>query len=126
MSALAESVTQVAQNWPGAFAIAVPVVGGLVGLWLKQRGSDRTLGQVKEQVTNGHETNLRDDVTRGITLMQLALDHVRQLPTADDFKRMDGKLIRLTKSLDNERQARRRLEREFRSHHPEGDGDATR
>lgn len=125
MNTLAESVTQAAQDWPGVFAIAVPVVGGLVGLWLKQRGADKTLGQVKEQVTNGHETNLRDDVTRGITLMQLALDHVRQLPTAEDFKRMDGKLIRLTRSLDNERQARRRLEREVRSHYPEGDGDAT-
>lgn len=119
---VAESVTQ--PGWPGIITAVGGVLVGLFGLWVKQRSDSKTLGQVKDQVTNNHETNLRDDVTEGITLMRLALDHVRLLPTAEDFRKMDGRLIRVTKSLDAERQARRRLEAEFRKHYPEGDGDA--
>lgn len=106
---LADSAAQVVQDWR---VIGIVTVGGIVTLWIKQRGDSKKLSEVKEQVSNNHTTNLRDDVTKGLKLMEFTVEHVRDLPTKADVKRLNEKFDR----LDREH---RELKERFKRAYPE-------
>ncbi|UTN93224.1 membrane protein [Mycobacterium Phage Sunflower1121] len=59
MSAAAESLPG---DWFGLAGLAVVNIAGLVTIWLKARGTHRTMDTVREHVANSHTTNLRDDI----------------------------------------------------------------
>lgn len=101
----AESASQMSQDWR---VVAIGVGGGLIALYMKQRGgarentvteikqqSDATAGavkEIKEQVVNDHDTNMRDDLTEGLELMRVAVSYIRTLPTSDQYKELSRRL----------------------------------
>ncbi|QFG11544.1 hypothetical protein PBI_BOGOSYJAY_31 [Mycobacterium phage BogosyJay] len=46
------------------FIAACPVLAVVLPVWLTQRQHGKKLGDIKEQVANSHNTNLRDDIDR--------------------------------------------------------------
>ncbi|AEK07305.1 hypothetical protein PBI_MYXUS_32 [Mycobacterium phage Myxus] len=46
------------------FIAAMPVLAVVLPVWLTQRNHGKKLGDIKEQVANSHNTNLRDDIDR--------------------------------------------------------------
>lgn len=103
---LAESAPQMAQDWRVALIVTF---GGLIGLFINQRGGARenTVSEIKEQVVNDHSTNMRDDITEGLRLMQFTVEHVRDLPTKADVRKINHKFDRLDA-------AHRKLEERFK------------
>ncbi|QBJ01116.1 hypothetical protein PBI_ARISSANAE_30 [Mycobacterium phage Arissanae] len=54
-------------NWEVAllaFLGVCPVLAVVLPVWLTQRNHGKKLGQINEQVSNSHNTNLRDDIDR--------------------------------------------------------------
>ncbi len=108
MSALAESVGQAVNSWPAVALATVTLVGGwgtlIIKTWVeasKARDTAKDTGdsvkEIKEQVLDGgvYDTNLRQDVAKGLQLMEFAVSHIKNLPTHDDIKRLDGRIDKL-------------------------------
>lgn len=47
----------------GLMSLVVVQLGGLGAIYLQNRGHNKNVGQIKDQVQNSHRTNLRDDLT---------------------------------------------------------------
>lgn len=97
----AESVSQAVNSWPAVALATVSLVGGwgtlIIKTWVEARknsATGNTVNEIKEQVIDGgdYDTNLREDVAEGLKLMKLAVSHIENLPTADDIKRLDGRI----------------------------------
>lgn len=115
MSALADSVNAVVDNWPGAVATTALVVSGWVSLYLKQRGANnkvaevgeqvtqvqKQVGKVQDQVANGHTTPLRTDLTEVLKRLDLATSFMEQLPNQQDIRGLREDITRVDAKLDN-------------------------
>lgn len=97
----AESVAQAVNSWPAVALAVVSIVGGWGTLIIrfiiegrKNSATGQTVNEIKEQVADGgdYDTNLREDVAEGLKLMKFAVSHIENLPTADDIKRLDGRI----------------------------------
>ncbi len=53
-------------------------------------GMRTTVDQIQNQVTNGHKTNLRDDVTRVLKLVDLMQGFMENLPNQEDFRTLQS------------------------------------
>ncbi|QFG04606.1 hypothetical protein PBI_KEZIACHARLES14_30 [Mycobacterium phage Keziacharles14] len=54
-------------------------LGGLVlPVWITQKGNAKKLNQINDQVSNTHEENLRDEITRGFREMREDMLGVKQ------------------------------------------------
>jgi hypothetical protein len=111
-------------NWYGVIGLlifSVPSVLAAAAMWQTRRNRAK-LGEVKEgvdnvkgQVTNGHETNLRDDVTEALKRLRMLQGYVENQPNQNDFRvlRQDvGQLqtgLRDLKQQFDQRQCQRQL-----------------
>ncbi|ASR85917.1 hypothetical protein SEA_PEANAM_33 [Mycobacterium phage Peanam] len=59
MSAAASTLPS---DWYGLAGLALVNGVGLAAVWIKARGTHRTVDTVREHVANSHSTNLRDDI----------------------------------------------------------------
>lgn len=97
----AETATQFANSWPAVALAVVSIVGGwgtvIIKFFIEARKNSQTgqtVNEIKEQVADGggYETKLREDVAKGLQLMEFAVSHIKNLPTTDDVKRLDGRI----------------------------------
>ena len=123
---IADSAAQVVQDWR---VIGIVTVGGLISLYIKQRGDgiknrqdnakvDEKVDEIKEQVVevrdhvaNGHHTNLRDDLTEVLRRTGLMETYLRLLPSQADISGLRTDIQGLAGRVD-------RLEGQVRSHQP--------
>lgn len=112
---LALSTPTGGESWQAVVISLIVTVGGLIGVYVKQRGDGKKLSDVKDQVTNGG-TNLADvvgQINRRTTLMETYLEN---LPSQHDIHGLRGHMHRIDGRLEH-------LEGRFRRHFP--DDDAT-
>lgn len=90
---IADGLNQLPTNWYGLAAVAILVgTPAAIGVWQTHRSGSKlgevknTVDNVKDQVTNGHRTNLRDDLTLVIQRLGLLQSWIEKQPTAQDFK----------------------------------------
>lgn len=110
---LAASVSDAVNSWPAVVLALITIVGGwgtlIIKTWIEARKAKDTgetvkeireqnsaavdtVKEIKDQVVNGHASNLRDDVTEGLELMRFAVGFIKTLPTQEDIRRMDNRL----------------------------------
>jgi hypothetical protein len=85
-----------------ASAVTVALIGALVELLRRQH---RAIGEVRDQVSNTHETNLRDDLDRVITSLDRVLDgqaqHSRDIAALrDDLAHERAERLAVAERLD--------------------------
>jgi len=111
---LAEAVERVVDTWPGVGITAIAAISGWVTLYLKQRGSMKSVsevdekvtqvqaqvGKVQDQVANGHTTPLRTDLSEVLKRMELAMSYIEQLPNQEDVRGLRDDVRRLDSKID--------------------------
>lgn len=115
-------------TWLGVLSvliITIPSILGALAVIQTQRNRKKlgdvksTVERVNDQVSNGHHTNLRDDLTEGLRLMRIVKTGVEKLQDEDirlirgDISRISNDIQTLRGELSVERNARTDLERRF-------------
>jgi hypothetical protein len=76
-----------------AFISLCGVLTVVLPVWLGQRKHGRQLGEIRDQVSNDHDTNLRDDIDDLVSAVNRAIERVGDLKTdVSDVKRDIGGL----------------------------------
>lgn len=90
-------------------AVITAVIGPVVVLWVTSR-LRRDVKATKQQVTNQHATNLRDEVTQGFADLNRKMDHIapvtgaiRTIQAAQDETRQDIGGLREELRIDRKR-----------------------
>ena len=103
---LAESVQQAANNWPAVALGVIGLVSGwgtlIIKVWAegrKNKATGETVKEIKDEVAADGTPNMRAEVSEGLRLMQFAVGHIKNLPTSDDVRRLDGRIDGLSKRV---------------------------
>lgn len=106
---LAESVSQAANSWPAVALAVIGLIGTLgtliIKVWAEGRkngATGDTVKEIKDEVSpagGGDAQNMYAKVDEGLQLMKFAVGHIKNLPTSDDIKRLDGRIDLLGKRV---------------------------
>ncbi|AOZ61271.1 minor tail protein [Mycobacterium phage DarthPhader] len=84
-----------------AFIALCGLGGTVLPVWLNQRKHGRQLGEIKNQVSNDHSTNLRDDIDELVAAVRQAISDVKDVKT--DVRDVKGDISGLREELRTER-----------------------
>jgi hypothetical protein len=137
-------VNQLPTTWLGVLGILIITIPPSLiaaGAMFQSRRNRTKLGEVKDdvgvvqesvntvnaQVTNGHTTNMRDDITQALRLMGIVKDGVEKLQDNDirfirgDISRLSEDVQVLRGELTHERDARIDLAKIVHKYHPDSE-----
>lgn len=107
--------------------IGLPATIPAIGAWMHSRRTGRHTDEIRDQVTNSHKSNLRDDIDQLTETVGRIDDQTRRISVEVQTDRKlrqeaDDRLTeRITEHESDDRSAISRLERMIRRHHPEED-----
>lgn len=101
-------------TWIGVASLGVLTVGGWGKAWIDARRHNRAVGGIRDQLYNGHETNLRDDLDGVVDGVRGIRDDIGEMRR--DMRGFRGDLGGIRGELRAERQARSDLERRIDDH----------
>lgn len=97
-------------SWMDAFVLLAlgfsTVLAAAAPAWITQRKRDKTIGEIKEQVCNNHESNMRDDIdrlaeimTEGFADLRSDVSQLRQELHTERLERIEGDRLRVIRAM---------------------------
>lgn len=84
-------------NWEAALLVVVALSGlgtAVLPVWLTSRRNGRKLAEINNQVSNSHDENLRDEITRGFREMRADIGGLREEMRTERQERIAGDRVR--------------------------------